>query len=115
MPDRVPSMNSSLPETETVAEDDKKGNPELLEDGGETTKYHDEQNNTIRERINELLEVERSLTSVRIENGVGSGYRNVQGVIETSEDGSSDQIPRWTGSPAESLLSILDDAPSVQV
>lgn len=49
---------------------------------------------SIKDRYRELLEAEHEITS---------------------EDGSTDAIPRQAGSPIDSLLSIPDDSPSVQV
>jgi hypothetical protein len=117
VPDPVPSMSSFLPENEPVAEDDKAGETPVLEDGEETPRYLEGlEGNPNGERNMELLEEEKAFTSTRIKNGVwGRGYRNIQRADEASEDGSSDQILRGIGSPAESVLSIPDDTPPVHV
>lgn len=67
-------------------------------------------------RIVELLQEERegTLTSQPLGNGTNR-YRNTGALESPSEDGSLDAIPHRPASPRESLLSIPDDSPSVQV
>ncbi len=72
------------------------------------------------EHIAEMLEEERlsSATPVPIGNtSVGNRYRDLlEAQADTpSEDGSIDSLPRRAGSPVGSLLSVTDDAISVQV
>lgn len=67
-------------------------------------------------RIVELLrdEQEDAPTPQKLGNG-SNRYRATEPVESASEDGSMDAVPRRAGSPIESLLSIPDDSPSVQV
>jgi hypothetical protein len=66
-------------------------------------------------RIAELLQEEREGASIsqQLGNGVNR-YKAVQQET-SSEDGSMETLPRRTGSPIDSLLSVPDDSPSVQV
>jgi len=66
--------------------------------------------------IVELLQKERAEASAPQKLGNGTNrYRAAQPVESASEDGSMDAVPRRAGSPIESVLSIPDDSPSVQV
>lgn len=67
-------------------------------------------------RIVELLQEERggALTPEPLGN-VSHRYHDLQQADSLSEDGSLDALPRRAGSPIDSLLSIPDDSPSVQV
>lgn len=69
-----------------------------------------------RGRISELLQEERegASTPEQLGNGVNR-YKAVQQPESASEDGSLDTVPRRAGSPIDSLLSVPDDSPSVQV
>ncbi|TVY14052.1 Vacuolar protein sorting-associated protein 8-like [Lachnellula arida] len=66
-------------------------------------------------RIVELLQEEQedAPTPQKLGNGTNR-YRATEPVESASEDGSMNAVPRRTGSPIESLLSIPDDSPSVQ-
>ena len=66
--------------------------------------------------IAELLQEERdaATTPQQLGNGINH-YRVVLQTDNVSEDGSLEPTPRRTGSPIDSLLSIPDDSPSVQV
>ncbi|KAE8451100.1 hypothetical protein EG329_004772 [Mollisiaceae sp. DMI_Dod_QoI] len=66
-------------------------------------------------RISELLQEERegASTPQPLGNGVNR-YKAAQQPESASEDGSLDALPRRTGSPIDSLLSVPDDSPSVQ-
>lgn len=66
-------------------------------------------------RIAELLQEERegASTPQQLGNGVNR-YKAVQQEA-SSEDGSLETLPRRAGSPIDSLLSVPDDSPSVQV
>jgi hypothetical protein len=67
-------------------------------------------------RISELLreEQEGPSTPLPIINGPNR-YRVNRDLENSSEDGSLDAIPRGVQSPIESVMSIPDDSPSVQV
>jgi len=65
-------------------------------------------------RIVELLQEERESASTPQPNGTNR-YKFVQQAEDRSEDGSIEAIPRRAGSPIDSLLSVPDDFPSVQV
>lgn len=66
-------------------------------------------------RISKLLQEERESASTpqQLGNGVNR-YKTVQ-TEAPSEDGSLETLPRRTGSPVDSMLSVPDDSPSVQV
>lgn len=68
------------------------------------------------ERIRQLLleERENPSTPPRITNGVNI-YKANRLADSASEDGSLDALPRGAQSPIESVMSIPDDSPSVQV
>ena len=80
----------------------------------------DEESNSEREgegRIVELLREEQEDAPTppqKLGNGTNR-YRATEPVESASEDGSMDTVPRRAASPIESLLSIPDDSPSVQV
>lgn len=67
-------------------------------------------------RIVELLqqELEEATTPPPLGNGINV-YRELQHLDSPSEDGSMDDLRRRNGSPIDSLLSIPDDTPSIQV
>lgn len=67
-------------------------------------------------RIVELLQEERDSASTppQLGNGINH-YKAVQQIDSPSEDRSPHALPRRTGSPIDSLLSVPDDSPSVQV
>lgn len=67
-------------------------------------------------RIAELLQEERGAAPTPQPLGNGTNrYKAAQQIDDTSEDGSVETLPRRRGSPIDSLLSIPDDSPSVQV
>jgi hypothetical protein len=67
-------------------------------------------------RIVELLQEEREGASTPQKVGNGTNrYKAAQPAESASEDGSMDTLPRRAGSPIDSVLSIPDDSPSVQV
>jgi hypothetical protein len=67
-------------------------------------------------RIAELLQEERGAapTPQPLGNGINR-YKAAQQIDDGSEDGSVENLPRRKGSPIDSLLSIPDDSPSLQV
>lgn len=67
-------------------------------------------------RIVELLEEEQEGASTPPLMGNGTNrYRGAPPAESASEDESLDALPRRAESPVESILSIPDDSPSVQV
>ena len=69
-----------------------------------------------RERIAELLQEESEAPATLQPLGNGTNrYKLIQRTESPSEDGSLDVLPNRTGSPIDSLLSVPDDSPSVQV
>jgi vacuolar protein sorting-associated protein 8 len=104
------SENDSGAEVDTINGD--------VANGEQRTPADEESNNGRREggRIVELLQEEREGTSTPQKVGNGTKrYRAAQPVESASEDGSMDDVPRRAESPIESVLSIPDDSPSVQV
>ncbi len=74
------------------------------------------------DHIAEILEeVKNNENAPESASGNGTAIRNryrdliADAQDSTSEDGSTEALPRRAGSPIESLLSIPDDSPSVQV
>jgi hypothetical protein len=67
-------------------------------------------------RIVELLqeELEQLPTPLPLGNGTNI-YKEARNLENLSEDGSVDALPKRAGSPIDSLLSIPDDTPSIQV
>ena len=67
-------------------------------------------------RIAELLQEERGAAPTPQPLGNGTNpYKGAQQIDNGSEDGSVETLPRREASPIDSLLSIPDDSPSVQV
>jgi hypothetical protein len=67
-------------------------------------------------RIVELFQEERESASTPPQLGNGTNrYKTVQHIDSPSEDGSLEALPRRSRSPIDSLLSVPDDSPSVQV
>lgn len=66
-------------------------------------------------RISELLQEEREGASTPQQLGNGVNRYKAVHQESASEDGSLETLPRRTGSPIDSLLSVPDDSPSVQV
>lgn len=69
--------------------------------------------------ISELLELERQRSSEQPaeDTGVVNRYKQLvqEGPDATSDNGSTDALPRRAGSPVDSTVSIPDDTPSIQV
>lgn len=69
--------------------------------------------------ISDLLEEERQQDSTlpSEENGLAHRYKRLaeEELEATSDNGSVDALPRRTGSPVDSMMSIPDRSPSVQV
>lgn len=84
----------------------------------ETIKGEREQDQ-IHDEIADIIEEERKgiISDEPAENGVvANRYRQLlRDRDDASEDGSAEGIPRRAGSPIDSLLSIPDDSPSLQV
>ncbi|CZR55254.1 related to VPS8-vacuolar sorting protein, 134 kD [Phialocephala subalpina] len=99
--------NNSGAEEATVNGDTYNGTEDVadIENGPSPTEGH----------ISELLQEERegASTPQQLGNGVNR-YKAAQQLKSASEDGSFDTLPRRTGSPVDSLLSVPDDSPSVQ-
>jgi hypothetical protein len=83
---------------------------------GDTVDDGDSQLDVEGGRISELLqeEQERPSTPEKVTNGTNR-YKATRDLESASEDGSLDAIPRGVQSPMESVMSIPDDSPSVQV
>lgn len=108
-----PSENSSGAEEETVDGQD------VLENGFADTPQDvdaEDVEHLVGGRIAELLQEERDegiLTPQKLGNG--TKYKQPQDIENASEDGSVGVPPRRISSPIDSVLSIPDDSPSVQV
>ena len=103
--------NDSGAEEETINGDAING------DRAETPTENDENGSQARGgRIVELLreELEEVTTPPPLGNGTNV-YKELQHMDSPSEDGSIDALPKRSGSPIDSLLSIPDDTPSIQV
>ncbi len=108
-------MESVEAKPELPPPDDRGSSDEETVDG-------DHEDGDVREdgRIADLLEEARAASPTPAPDGngaVANRYRELlQEQAETaSEDGSVDALPRRAGSPVDSMLSVPDDSPSVQV
>jgi hypothetical protein len=70
-------------------------------------------------RLADLLQEERenAITPEPLGNGINryKATHDLESIEKISEDGSLDALPKRAGSPIDSMLSIPDDSPSVQV
>jgi hypothetical protein len=110
-------MNSSSVENDSGAEDTIDGDAII---GTEHTAHAESNGNGTQQaggRIAELLQEAREGASTppqQLGNGT-SRYKAAHQVETASEDGSLEAPPKKTASPIDSILSIPDDSPSVQV
>lgn len=108
-----PSENSTGAEEDTVDEHDVLGNG--FADTSQDVDAEDVEH-LAGGRISELLQEERdegTLTPQKLGNG--TNCKQPQDFENASEDGSVGAPPRRISSPIDSVLSIPDDSPSVQV
>lgn len=109
-------MSSSSADNDSGAEEATINGGEV--NGGNRTPTREEGGNgrPSAPRIVELLEEARDDPPTPDQLGSRENrYRAVQHIATPSEDGSFDALPRRAGSPIDSLLSVPDDSPSVQV
>jgi hypothetical protein len=110
-------MSTSSEDNDSGAEEATLNGDEL--NGGQVTPTQTSNENGIAPaggRIAELLQEERegASTPPQLGNGINR-YKAIQQMETPSEDGSLDPIPRRADSPVDSMLSIPDDSPSIQV
>ena len=109
-------MSSSFVENDSGAEEATINGDD--HNGGEhtPTRTADGNGRPAAGRIVELLEEARddAPTPDRMGNGTNR-YKVARQIDSPSEDESLDALPRRAGSPIDSLLSVPDDSPSVQV
>lgn len=101
-------MEEEDPKDDTIELDSPEDKRERRERSGsiETTRH-------VSEVLREELE---SASLVPLENGgLGRAYKIIQNDREHSDDGSSTHALRRPDSPVESMASLPDDSPSVQV
>lgn len=110
-------MSSSSVDNESGAEGESVNGDIIIADGAETPTENNENGTQARGgRIVELLQEEREEVTTPPPLGNGTNvYKEIRYLNSPSEDGSVDTLPKRTGSPIDSLLSIPDDTPSVQV
>lgn len=88
-------------------------------DGSADDEVDDQLVNGGQQHLAEVLEEERHRAETSTLPDIvfpTSGYRHLlQERDDASESGSADGLPRRAGSPIESLLSVPDDTPSIQV
>lgn len=109
-----PSENVSGAEEETAGEDGVSGNK--LAVTSQDVEAEDVEH-LVEGRIAELLQEERD-EDISTPQKLGDGtnrYKQVHDIENASEDGSVGAPPRRFDSPLDSILSIPDDSPSVQV
>ncbi len=109
-------MSSSSVENDSGAEDATINGDHV--NGGEHTPKADINDNCrpVRGRIVELLEEARDAAPTPEQLGNGTNrYKVARQIDSPSEDESLDALPRRAGSPIDSLLSVPDDSPSIQV
>lgn len=110
-------MSSSSSETEVEGKGGEQGDIGRAgnsEDDGEQPRRRGRRRSSISEMLEE--ELAAGVSPEPVGNGVhGKGYK----IIDTAEghfdDGSQDGTPPRNGSPVDSMLSIPDDTPSIQV
>jgi hypothetical protein len=111
-------MSSSSVENDSGADEDTINGDAII--GTEHTAPAESNGNGTQQaggRIAELLQEAREGASTppqQLGNGT-SRYKAAHQVESASEDGSLEAPPKRTGSPIDSILSIPDDSPSVQV
>jgi hypothetical protein len=117
-------MKQNAPERDDGPEDDN-----IMADEPELSRTDDQDSSdddTVKgeqqaDHIAEILEEELRAPSTPTPLGNGSIAHRYREIIQeneadaVSENGSTDAIPRRAGSPSDSMLSIPDDTPSVQV
>lgn len=109
-------MSSSSVENDSGAEEATINGDD--HDGGEhtPTRTVDGYGRPAQGRIVELLEEARDDAPTPDQLGNGTNrYKVARQIDSPSEDESLDALPRRAGSPIDSLLSVPDDSPSVQV
>jgi hypothetical protein len=110
-------MSNSSEDNDSGAEEATLNGDEL--NGGQVTPTQSSNENGLPPaggRIAELLQEERqgASTPPQLGNGINP-YKAFQQIESPSEDGSLDDLPRRSESPVDSMLSVPDDSPSVQV
>jgi vacuolar protein sorting-associated protein 8 len=110
-------MSTSSEDNDSGAEEATLNGDEL--NGGQVTPTQTSNENGTAPaggRIAELLQEERegASTPPQLGNGVNR-YKAIRQIETHSEDGSLDALPRRADSPVDSMLSVPDDSPSVQV
>src|ERR1035441_3825556 len=110
-------MSTSSEDNDSGAEEATLNGDEL--NGGQVTPTQTSNENgspAAGGRIAELLQEERkgASTPPQLGNGINR-YKAIQQIESPSEDGSLDALPRRPDSPVDSMLSVPDDSPSVQV
>lgn len=110
-------MSSSSEEHDSGAEEGTVNGETVAEEGAELGDAQLEDGTPARSgRIVELLQEE--LEDVTTPPPLGNGtniFKTSKPIGNASEDGSVDAAPPRTGSPVDSMLSLPDDTPSVQV
>lgn len=97
-------------------EDTINGNIIVADGQQENDEVHDTMPRAGGGRIAKLLEEERGSAPTPQPLGNGDNrYKAAQHIDSESDNGSMDALPRRAGSPIDSLLSIPDDTPSIQV
>jgi hypothetical protein len=107
--------NDSGAEERTINGDDINGNAHTPT---QTSNGNGNENRTqlAAGRITELLQEERGNATTPEPLGNGTNrYKAAKELDTASEDESLDALPRRAGSPIDSILSIPDDSPSIQV
>jgi hypothetical protein len=117
--------DAELPMKQNAPEKDGPGDDNTMADEPQLSRTDDQDSSdddTVKgeqeaDHIAEILEEELQPPSTPTPLGNGTIAQRYREIIQDneSENGSTDAIPRRAGSPIDSLLSIPDDTPSVQV
>lgn len=110
-------MSSSSEENESGAEEETLNGDTVAEQDNEVREGNLENGTPARSgRIVDLFqeELEEVTTPPPLGNGTNI-FKTSKQLGNASDDGSVDVVPPRTGSPVDSLLSVPDDTPSVQV
>jgi hypothetical protein len=110
-------MSSSSVDNDSGAEEDTvNGDAPVINESSAINGDDDNMTQPAAGRIVEILQEERdtATTPLQLGNGV-SRYKAVQQIENESEESPAEALPLRPGSPVESMSSIPDDTPSVQV
>lgn len=112
----VPMSSSSVDNDSGAEEDSINGDTPVADGQQENYEGNEPSPHIGGGQIAKLLEEERGSAPTPQPLGNGDNrYKVAEQLDEESDNGSVDALPRRAGSPVDSLLSMQDDTPSIQV